>query len=150
MNLLQLLLMLNTRPLLKAMDWLYQRYWLAQMQSTMTETDPDGATELSEAQKAEITGLLTLYKKLQKEALRDVSLSKSKELARVTQAIERWTVDIGTRNASLSISAGNKAGIVADASTAGCQVLAQIMTEVGFLVPTSKKSVYMLLAKTSV
>ena len=123
------------------MDWLYQRYWLAQMQAQMNETDATESEELSEAQKTEIIRLLTLYKRLQKEALRDATLSKGRDLAKVTLAIERWAVDVGTSKASLSSSAGTQAGMASDATTVGCQALAQIMTETGFLVPTSKKSV---------
>lgn len=124
------------------MDWLYHRYWLVQMQAQMSETDTAESQEVSEAQRAEITRLLTLYKRLQKEALRDATLSKGRELTKVTLAIERWAVDVGTSKASLSISAGTQAGIASDATTVGCQALAQIMTETGFLVPTSKKCVH--------
>lgn len=124
------------------MDWLYQRYWLAQMQAQTSDADEIGSDALSEAQKAEITRLLTLYKRLQKEALRDATLSKGRDIAKVTHAIERWAVDIGTSKASLSISAGTQAGIASDATTVGCQALAQVITDAGFLVPTSKKYVH--------
>lgn len=127
------------------MDWLYQRYWLAQMHSTLTESAANGTEEISEAQKAEIARLFTLYKKLQKEVLRDASVSKDKELGRVIQAIERWTIDVGTSAASLGNSAAYKASNATDASTAGCQALAQVMIEAGFLVPTSKKLVHRLI-----
>lgn len=127
------------------MDWLYQRYWLAQMHSTLTESAANGTEEISETQKAEIARLFTVYKKLQKEVLRDASVSKDKDLGRVIQAIERWTIDVGTSAASLGNSAAYKASNATDASTAGCQALAQVMTEAGFLVPTSKKLVHRLI-----
>jgi ribosomal biogenesis protein LAS1 len=121
--------------IMQAMDWLYQRYWLAQMQSASMEAGTTVSEELSEAQKVEITGLLTQYKKLKKETLRDASVSKQKELARLTQAIERWTLDIGTSRASFSGSSSNNL----DATAVGCQALAKVLAEAGFLVPMSKK-----------
>lgn len=124
------------------MDWLYQRYWMAQMQSTLNDPMSEGTEELSESQKVEMARLLTLYKRLQKEGIRDASVSKTKDIAKVTQAIERWIIDIGTSKASLANSASNKARSAADASSVGCQALSQIMVETGYLVPTSKKSVY--------
>lgn len=121
------------------MDWLYQRYWLAQIQTTSEEAAMPGDTEATEAQKAEITRLLTLYKKQQKEALRDASVPKDKEIGRTMQAIDKWILNVGMRTTNLSNSGAFTAANASDANSVGCQMLVRTMADTGFLVPTSKK-----------
>lgn len=121
------------------MDWLYQRYWLAQIESTNDGATVGGDGEASEAQRTEITRLLTLYKKQQKEALRDTSVPKHKEIGRTIQAIDRWVADVGTSTGNFGRSGAFNRGSTADVDSSGCQTLIQIMTDTGFLVPTSKK-----------
>lgn len=121
------------------MDWLYQRYWLVQMQSTSNEAIEADETVLTEAQRAEVTRLLTLYKRLQKELLRDASVPKDKEIGRAIQAINRWILDVGTSPTALGNSEAFTGSSSADGSAPGCQILARILTGIGYLVPTSKK-----------
>ena len=121
----------------KAMDWLYERYWLPQLQAMLGSPGGDEDTlAVSEEQRNRLSELLAAYKAHQKSALRDLSKSTEKELNRLTRGIERWVVDLSTsREAGFS----NARDAESTGQSAACSVLAETLCQVGNLVPTSKK-----------
>lgn len=131
----------------KAMDWLYERYWLPQVQAMLggsLHSGGGGGDEHSmamarsivpETEREKLGELLTAYKAHQKIALRDLSRNTEKEHGRLVRAIERWVVDVST-----ACEAGLGRGQAGNESqAAACTVLAETLCQVGNLVPTSKK-----------
>lgn len=121
----------------KAMDWLYERYWLPQLQFMA-----GGAGENEEREQVtpeardRLVQLLAQYKAHRKQALRDVSKSHEKEHSRLVRQIERWVVD----NSTTSEAGFRRTSDAQGAShAAACAGLAETLCQVGNLVPTSRK-----------
>lgn len=124
----------------KAMDWLYARYWLPQMQAVSGGHDDPAANDVvPEEQRKKLADLLAAYKAHRKQALRDLSKAIDKEEARLVKAVERWVIE------ALS---GQVAGIRQGQTSPGaaCAILAEMLCETGHLVPTSKKYILALVS----
>ena len=126
------------------MDWLYQRYWLLQVQPTFDSFDDEGKESvLNQKQKLEILSVLIRYKAIQKQVIRDASSSNGRELQKIERVIQRWIVDVGMDRIGLMNNGSSRAGdskAAEEAERAGLQALAEVLTEnLGVLVPTSKR-----------
>lgn len=115
----------------KALDWLYQRYWLPQMNFLNGSASVSQRSLLHEQLHNEFAAQLRAFKIVRKEAVRDVSKFRPRELLRSCVAIEKIL--------GLIASEGSKGETTGAA--AGIDVLLDALLEPGGLVPTSKKYV---------
>jgi len=145
----------------RAVDWLYSNYWLPQMQPPASYEDEMSALTVATEQAAEqvnqLKTLLIKYKLLQKEIVRDASMSKvkAKDILALEKKIEQWCLDFGSSSygraglESLSTRNGERNRNFNDRRNGpdgdneieriGCSALVGVLVQSGFMVPTSKK-----------
>lgn len=111
----------------KALDWLYQRYWLPQMNS-LNGTPNDERSMLQEQLHKEFAESVRAFKIQRKEAVRDVSRFRPRDLVRSCAAIGELLL--------IMANEGHKGDSI---GSAGVEILIEALLDSGALVPTSKR-----------
>lgn len=121
----------------QAVDWLYQRFWLPQMQPGDSSVDEARAEQLATL-KTKLGELLNQYKVLQKSIVRDASTAGAytKKLDKIQADIEACVSEVGVCSV---VTKGLDSGSPEEAAQASCHHITDILLEVGRLVPESKK-----------
>lgn len=93
--------------------------------------------EAVQAQNQQLSALLSSYKVYQKQATRDLSMARPKDLERILRSIEIWVVDTGLSRSGVSSGLGRNGS---QAERVGVDAIVEILvTQVGWLVPSAKK-----------
>lgn len=108
-----------------------------------TNSAADDSEEQLKLAKEQLRDMLGQYKRIQKQVLRDATVAKThdKEIQRLERALEKWIVEASLLvGETLSTAASTRSSEAPEeTSSSGCRVFAEVLSEVGNLVPSAKK-----------